>query len=116
MSAPPASTSAATQSQTAPLPVSGLKALLREFERMFAQKASELEQFRQNRALLREFGEIHQSWERRQIYVAEDFNILRTMRLTTKELCHSASTHEGGWKSYVSACARGLREIHAGAP
>jgi hypothetical protein len=89
MRAPPASSSAATQSQTAPLAVSGLKALLGDFERMFAQKAPELEQFRQNRALLREFGEIHQSWERSQFYVAEDFNILRTMRLTTKELCHS---------------------------
>jgi hypothetical protein len=39
--------------------------------------------------LLRQFEDIHHVWEKRQISVAEGFNVLRTMRLTRKELCHS---------------------------
>ena len=79
----------ATARQSAPLPVRDLRALLREFETTFSHQTLELNQFKQHRGLLRGFTEIHHAWERGQIFVAEDFNVLRTMRLTTKELCHS---------------------------
>ena len=76
-------------SQAAPLSLRELKALLSEFERTVTHQAPELKQSEQNKALLGEFQRVHRVWERRQVYEAEDFNVLRTMRLTTKELCHS---------------------------
>jgi hypothetical protein len=39
--------------------------------------------------LLAEFEKIHAAWAEDQISKAEGFNILRTMRVTRKELCHS---------------------------
>jgi hypothetical protein len=76
-------------SQTAPLSVRELKALLSEFTRTVTHQPPELKQSEQNKALLGEFQRVHRAWERHQAYEAEDFNVLRTMRLTTKELCHS---------------------------
>jgi len=63
--------------------------LLGEFERRFGSKAAAPNRFAENRALLSEFQAIRCAWEKRQVYEAEGFNVLRTMRLTTKELCHS---------------------------
>src|ERR1035441_308833 len=79
----------ASARESAPFPIRDLRALLREFETTFSHQTQELKQFEQNRALLTEFKGIRHAWERRQVFVAEDFNVIRTMRLTTKELCHS---------------------------
>jgi hypothetical protein len=66
-----------------------LNALLREFETILAPAVPDPGFLEQHRRLLAEFGKIHSDWEKRQISVAEGFNVLRTMRLTRKELCHS---------------------------
>jgi hypothetical protein len=59
--------------------------LLREFETLIApvNAESQLEQ------LLDEFDHHQESWRENQKSRADDFNILRTMRLTRNELCHS---------------------------
>ena len=89
MSAPSVILSAAAESQATTLSVSGLRSLLRAFERASAQKPLAPDQLVQHKVLLEQFERIHRSWEKRQLYFAENFNMLRTMRLTTKELCHS---------------------------
>jgi hypothetical protein len=89
MSTPQAHSSESAESQSAVLSVAGLRTLLGEFERKFGSKVAVPNQFKQNRALLSEFQAIRRAWEKRQVYEAEGFNVLRTMRLTTKELCHS---------------------------
>jgi hypothetical protein len=75
--------------KSAPLGVRELKAVLHSFETTFPCERTEPSLLGQHRALLQEFEEIHLTWERRQVSVADGFNMLRTMRLTTKELCHS---------------------------
>jgi hypothetical protein len=64
-------------------------ALLREFEARFAPQTPELKLIAQHHRLLTDFESAHAVWKEEQISVAEDFNILRTMRLSRKELCHS---------------------------
>ncbi len=63
--------------------------LLREFE-LLAVSANDwhlvISQFEQ---LLDEFDRRQDSWREEQKSRADDFNIMRTMRLTRKELCHS---------------------------
>lgn len=66
-----------------------LKALLGSFQTAFPRERIEPSLLGQHRSLLKEFEEIHHTWERRQTFVAEGFNMLRTIRLTRKELCHS---------------------------
>lgn len=75
--------------ETGPATVGELNTLLREFEATFAPATPEPKLFQQRRRFLQQFGEVHTLWEKRQISDAEDFNVLRTMRLTRKELCHS---------------------------
>jgi hypothetical protein len=89
MSRSPGTSCAGTESQATAPSVAHLRDLLGEFERKFPPKASALGEFAKNKELLREFQGIRHAWEKRQVYEAEDFNILRTMRLTTRELCHS---------------------------
>jgi hypothetical protein len=75
--------------KTGPLTVRGLNALIGEFEAALAHATPAAKLFEQHRRLLQAFEGVHTVWERRQVSVAEDFNILRTMRLSRKELCHS---------------------------
>jgi hypothetical protein len=75
--------------KTSPFTVRELNTLIREYERTLAPAAPAAKLFEQHQRLLHEFEKIHKVWEQRQISVAEGFNILRTMRLSRKELCHS---------------------------
>lgn len=63
--------------------------LLREFEKLTAPVNSELQLVPQLKQLLDDFGAQQNGWRKEQKLRADDFNILRTMRLTRKELCHS---------------------------
>jgi len=63
--------------------------LLREFEVRLTPARPRATGLPQVRQLLHEFERRHRYWEKRQVFSAGSFNLLRTMRLTTKELCHS---------------------------
>ena len=64
--------------------------LLREFDSLDRQGAPENpELVSQAGKLLREFEAKHDAWQKEQITRADNFNILRTMRLSRRELCHS---------------------------
>jgi hypothetical protein len=80
---------AGNHTKPCPLTVRELNTLVREFEATFAPATPAAKPLQQHRRLLQEFEEIHALWEQRQVFVAEGFNVLRTMRLTRKELCHS---------------------------
>jgi hypothetical protein len=75
--------------KTGPLAVRELNTLIREFEATLVPATPAAKLFEQHRRLLQEFEEIHSLWEKRQVSVAEDFNVLRTLRLSRNELCHS---------------------------
>lgn len=66
-----------------------LNALLREFHAKFAPATPEPTLIAQHQRLLTDFEREHATWKKDQVLTAEDFNILHTMRLTRKELCHS---------------------------
>jgi hypothetical protein len=66
-----------------------LNALLREYHSKFAPATAEPTLTAQHKQLLTDFEREHATWKKDQVLIAEDFNILHTMRLTRKELCHS---------------------------
>jgi hypothetical protein len=66
-----------------------LHSLLYEFQTTFGCATPQRESCEQQVGLLDEFERIHAAWAEEQISKAEGFNILRTMRVTRKELCHS---------------------------
>jgi hypothetical protein len=65
------------------------KNLLREFEVLALPADSEGELIPQLERLIYAFDRQQVGWRKEQRLRADDFNILRTMRLTRKELCHS---------------------------
>jgi hypothetical protein len=67
----------------------GLGGLLLEFQARFGPAPPTPVACAQHQRLLTDFKRAHSVWKKEQVSVAEDFNILRTLRLTRKELCHS---------------------------
>lgn len=63
--------------------------LLREFEALAVSANDEQLIISQFEQLLDEYDRRQEGWREEQKSRADDFNILRTMRLTRKELCHS---------------------------
>jgi len=66
-----------------------LHALIREFQTRFVPSTSNPNLITQHQQLLAGFERAQAAWKKRQVLVAENFNLLRTMRLTRNELCHS---------------------------
>jgi hypothetical protein len=64
-------------------------AFIREFQTRFVPLTSDPYLIAQHQHLLAEFKRPQAAWKKRQVLVAENFNLLRTMRLTRNELCHS---------------------------
>ena len=63
--------------------------ILRGFEILVTPANAESQLIPQLKQLLDEFDHQQDGWREEQKLRADDFNILRTMRLTRKELCHS---------------------------
>lgn len=79
----------ARNSQPGPIKCGELKALLCDFETRFGTAKPALGLDEQHERLLAGFEKAHADWKKEQVFLAEDFNVLQTMRLTRKELCHS---------------------------
>ena len=65
------------------------KTLLHAFEFRPIAKTFDSGSIEQHKALLHEFGLASRQWEKEQFYSASDFNILQTLGVAKKELCHS---------------------------
>ncbi len=77
------------RSKSSPLKTRESIALLNEFQARFGAATSEPKLIEQHQRLLVEFESAHAVWKKDQFLVAENFNILNTLKLTRKELCHS---------------------------
>jgi len=77
------------KSKTDTVPLRALDALLDEFRTRFPPATFEPNLIEQHQQLLAGFRKEQDVWQKRQVLVAENFNLLRTMRLTRNELCHS---------------------------
>ena len=69
--------------------IRGLNTLLNDFQTTFVARTPDSGNIEQHQQLLAEFGRMQAVWKKEQVLVAENFNLLRILRLTRNELCHS---------------------------